>query len=195
MAQFIAFDDSIEVNGQTILSVVRGMGVFEKLALKILKEHGIDNPQPGRWYSQQAWLDAFKEIATKIGPNTLFEIGKKIPESADWPPEIRTIEEALASIDVAYHLNHRKDGEVLFNPTTGEMREGIGHYKFEKTGEREGIMVCENPYPCDFDRGIIYAVARKFKPEGGPFHVIVSHDETKPCRNKGGDSCTYIIKW
>jgi hypothetical protein len=92
MAQFIAFDDSIEVNGQTILSVVRGMGVFEKLALKILKEHGIDNPQPGRWYSQQAWLDAFKEIATKIGPNTLFEIGKKIPESADWPPEIRTIE-------------------------------------------------------------------------------------------------------
>ena len=194
MPEFVAFEQGIEVNGQTVLSVVDGMGAFRQMALNILKKHGIDNPQPGKWYPQQAWLDAFKEIAKNIGPNTLFQIGKKIPEKADWPPEIKTIEDALASIDIAYHLNHRKGGQPLFNPTTKKMREGIGHYKFEKTGQREARMICENPYPCHFDRGIIFAVANKFKPRDSAMAKVI-HDDSKPCRQKGGRSCTYIIKW
>lgn len=180
MAQFKAFNPRVNVNGETVLSVVEGMGGFKQQAFKILADKGIDNPQPGKWYLQQAWLDAFKEIADTIGKRVLFEIGKKIPENAQWPPEIDDINKALASIDVAYHMNH-KGGE-------------IGHYSYKQTSENSGVMVCDNPYPCEFDRGIVTSMAREFKPESS-MRVTVKHDEAAPCRDKGAESCTYLISW
>lgn len=180
MAQFKAFSDKVEVNGETVLSVVNGVGVFKKQALDILAKNGINDPKPGEWFLQQAWLDSFKEISEKIGPKSLYAIGKAIPANAQFPPDINTIEKALAAIDVAYHMNH-KGGE-------------IGHYKFVKTEGRTGKIICDNPYPCEFDKGIIEAMAQKFKPEDSIF-AIVEHDDTQPCRKKGADSCTYLISW
>ena len=180
MAQFKAFAPSVEVNGETVLSVVNGMGIYKKQSIEFLEKNGINNPQPGQWYSQQAWLNAFKEISETIGPKTLFAIGKAIPENAKFPPEIDSIEKGLSAIDVAYHMNHR-GGE-------------IGHYKFESTGYNSGKMVCKNPYPCEFDKGIIESMAQKFKPKDS-IMAFVEHDNSQPCRKKGADSCTYLISW
>ena len=177
MAQFKALSDSVEVDGKTLLSIVDGMGAFKVKALKILAENGIINPKPGKWYSQQAWLNAFKVIAEDIGAETLYTVGTKIPKYAKWPPGIENVEQALASIDTAYHINHRGGGE-------------IGGYKFQQTGEGEGEMVCDSPFPCDFDRGVIEAVAQKFSSS-----AKVVHDDNKPCRNKNGDLCVYKITW
>ncbi len=194
MTQFVAFDKQAEVNGETVLSIVSGMELFKNEALRILKENGIDNPIPGKWYSQQSWLNAFKLISEKLGIGTLFLIGKKIPENAQWPAFVKTVEDALPSIDVAYHMNHKIKDSVLFNPHTGVMKEGIGHYSFEKTGPRSAKMVCNNPYPCDFDRGIIEAAARKFLPADSKV-LTVTHDDSQPCRKKGKDSCSYNVSW
>jgi hypothetical protein len=194
MAQFVAFNPTVEVNGETVLSIVNGMEMFKKEAFDILKTNGIDNPKPGLWYPQQAWLNAFKTISEKLGANTLFLIGKKIPESAQWPPFVDNIEKALGSIDIAYHMNHRIGVEALFNPMTGVMKEGIGHYGFSKAGDTSVVMVCNNPYPCDFDRGIIDAAAKKFKPSN-VLTVNTRHDDSQPCRKKGHDSCTYLVNW
>ncbi len=180
MAQFKAFAPGVEVSGLAVLSVVEWLGVFRDTALEILAENGIHDPKPGQWYSQQSWLDSFKTIAGSVGEASLFHIGEKIPETADWPPGIDSIEKALASIDVAYHLNHR-GGE-------------IGSYEFQKIGDRSGKMVCCNPYPCGFDRGIVEAVATKFEPKGSLF-VNVKHDDSQPCRQKGADCCTYLVYW
>ncbi|MBI5030397.1 MAG: hypothetical protein HZB51_07710 [Chloroflexi bacterium] len=111
---------------------------------------------------------------------TLLMIGRQIPQNAKWPPDVDTIEKGLRSIDVAYHMNHR-GGE-------------IGSYRFEPTGKNSAKMICQNPYPCDFDLGIIDAVAHKFKPANVPM-VTVKHDDSQPCRKKGADSCTYLINW
>ncbi|HPA73676.1 MAG TPA: hypothetical protein PKY31_15510 [Spirochaetota bacterium] len=194
MAQFIAFDPKVEVNGETVLSIVDGMGAFKDRAYKFLADNGIQNPEPGKWYPQQSWLNAFKAITQATGDFTLFNIGKKIPENAQFPPEINTMDKALAAIDVAYHMNHRVNGQIMFDPGTGKMLEGIGHYKFHRAGDREIRMVCENPYPSDFDRGIIEAMAQKFKPAGAGV-VIVRLDESQPTRKKGANSCTYTVKW
>ena len=179
MAQFQAFSPNVMVTGHSVLSVVNGMGTFKQTALQILGRHGIQTPQPNEWYSQQAWLDAFREINQSIGAATLCQIGRSIPASAKFPPGIDTIEKALASIDAAYHMNHR-GGE-------------IGHLAFSKSGDRTGTFTCKNPYPCDFDRGIIEAMAARFKPAGAI--VKVQHDPAKPCRKTGGDSCTYLVSW
>lgn len=193
MAMFVPMTAGVEVNGETVLSIVAGLGTFKSMALTLLKKHGIDNPKAGAWYSQQAWLDAFKEISGSLGGSTLFNIGQKIPESAVFPPQINDIQKALGAIDVAFHMNHRMKGKALFNPENGMMSEGIGHYTFKSTGPTEARMVCKNSYPCDFDRGIIEGMARKFKPDGS--HVLVQHDESAPCRKKGADSCEYIVRW
>ncbi len=194
MAQFKAFSSGVEVNGQTVLSVVAGMAMmpsFKSAALKILAANGIEDPKGNQWYPQQAWLNAFKEISEKVGAMTLSSIGKKIPESAQWPPSVNSIETALASIDVAYHMNHRINGKVMFDPATGRMTEGIGHYALEKTGEKKVKMVCRNPYPSEFDRGIVEAVAKKFAPAGAFVTVAVTDDG----RKAGGDSSTYSVEW
>ena len=194
MTKFKALVVGMEVNGQTVLSIVDGLGILKKQAYEILSKNGIDDPQPDKWYSQQAWLDSFYEISTKLGPELLFQIGRQIPEDADWPSQIISIEDALVSIDVAYHMNHRLKGEILYDSRTGLMKEGIGHYLFERINARCARMECLNPYPCDFDRGIVEAVALKFRPvDAGPISVV--HDDTRSCRAKGGASCTYIVKW
>ena len=69
----------------------------------------------------------------------------------------------------------------------------IGHYTFTKTGDKRATMVCRNPYPCDFDRGIVEAMAQRFRPQGSI--VKVQHDSTKPCRKSQSDSCTYLVSW
>ncbi|MBT8225353.1 MAG: hypothetical protein HKP61_23195 [Dactylosporangium sp.] len=163
-----------------MLSIVAGMGAFTSRALKVLAASGIQDPQAGQWYSQQAWLDAFQKLGEQLGPNTLIMIGKTIPENAKFPPNINSIETALASIDKAYHMNHR-GGE-------------IGSYKVVSSQPKSARMVCENPYPCDFDRGIVLGTATKYKPATSGA-VRVSHDDTQPCRKKGARSCTYQIDW
>jgi hypothetical protein len=179
MAQFRAFSPNVFVNGQTVLAVTKGMGSFANLASKILERHGIKDVDPMQWYPQQAWLDAFEEISKSVGPRTLDQIGMSIPESAKFPPGIDTVETALASIDIAYHLNHR-GGE-------------IGHYTFTKNGEKQGVMECGNPYPCEFDHGLIRAMTKRFASSGSSCKV--SHDTSKPCRSNRGDSCTYLVTW
>jgi hypothetical protein len=59
MAQFKAFASNVEVNGETVLSVVEGTSLFKKKALAILESHGITNQIPGKFYKQQSWLDSF----------------------------------------------------------------------------------------------------------------------------------------
>ncbi|MBU1118825.1 hypothetical protein KKH43_03015 [Patescibacteria group bacterium] len=184
----------LEVNGQTVYAVVDGMGTAKEMGMRILSENGIDDPVPNEWYSQEEWLSAFKQIAENIGPHTLFAIGRSIPKNAEFPSEIDDIEKALASIDVAYHMNHKIDGEPMFNEKDGSMKEGIGHYTFKKTGDKQAEVICDNPYPCDFDKGIVKEMAQRFKPEDSLL-VKVEHDETDECRKKGDKVCTYTVTW
>lgn len=179
MAQYKAFDSGVEVLGEVVLSFVEVMGAFKSLAAGILRDNAIYEPKPGGWYSQQAWLNSFKTIAEKIGPNTVFLLAGQIPTSADIDPEIDTLEKALFNLDEAYRRCHR-GGEA-------------GHYTFVKTGEKTGQMHTLNPYPCEFDRGLLDALTRRFEP-ANPYLDIVHHDNA-PCKRRGADSCTYTITW
>jgi hypothetical protein len=190
MQQYVAFDPAVEVNGEAVLSVVEGVGVWSESALKILEENGIRDPRPGHWYNQQDWLNAFAVIG-RIGDRTLMAIGRSIPGNAQWPPQVKTIHDALASIDVAYHMNHRRHGRALFDPHSGSLEEGIGHYQLIATTETTAELAVSTPYPCAFDTGIVTAVAQEFAPEGA--RVEVEHGNS--CRGKGAESCRLSVRW
>jgi hypothetical protein len=196
--QFEVFEPDIEVNGATVYSIVAGLGYFTNLSRRYLsrvhigkvinKELHIDK---AAWYSQAAWLEAFKHISEQVGDRVLFNIGLSIPSHAPFPPWVVDIDSAVRAVDAAYHLNHRKKGVPLLNAKTGAMSEGIGHYGYRRTGgEQRIISVSNNPYPCAFDHGILTAMARAFEP-----NAVVAHDDAEACRSKGADTCTYIITW
>nr|MBN1229529.1 hypothetical protein [Anaerolineae bacterium] len=170
-----ALDPDVEVLGAAIMATIAGM---EKDVLPILEKHGITNLTPEGWYPQQAWLNTLSDIDRSGSLIDLASIGMRIPENAVWPEHTMTITEGLASIDVAYHMNHR-NGE-------------IGEYRPLQSGPNEMKIICTNPYPSDFDYGIIYATAQKFLPAGMSFKVI---RDASPSRMKGDDCCIYTVTW
>lgn len=175
MTKYKALDPNVEVMGAAIMSVTSSLG---DEVLPILKEHNLNPLEAENWYTQQDWLNAFAALSEKNFMNAV-AIGMKIPDNAAWPPDVKTVHQALSSINIAYGMNHR-NGE-------------IGGYHYEQTGEKSGVMVCDNPYPSDFDYGIVYRTVQKFMTEGDRPHVKLDGD--KPTRKTGGKSCTYLIDW
>lgn len=184
MAQFKAYSPDVEVNGQTVLAFVNAVATpFKKKMVGILEKHGIKDVAATEWYPQQAWLSAFEEIAGLFGEITLLAIGKAIPKSAKFPDSITDLESALKSINDAYHFNHR-NGE-------------IGHYKLTQfdAENHTAEMECDNPYPDEFDKGIILAIARKWKPKDAVRNIIVTIDNTRPTRSTGANTTYYKLNW
>jgi hypothetical protein len=189
----------IEVSGNSLSSILEGFGVFRSLAMQVLRTHGIVVYLTGKdatiditkWYPLAKFLDAIEDISNRIGARIMNDIGQSVPKNAKFPPSIKDLDMAVRAIDVAFHMNHRKGGVPMFDPKTGKMVEGIGHYGYQRLGsERKITSVCDNPYPCQLDLGLLTAMSKKFE-----LSPLVSHDDRKPCRSKGGSSCTYIITW
>lgn len=197
--QFKAIEPGIDVSGESLGAILDGFKKYPTIAMKYMVKFGLVKNQGSKaptidraaWYPQEAWLSAYEGIAKEVGVNSLFNIGKGVPEHAVFPPHVNDIHSGLASMDVAYHMNHRKNGKVMFNPQTGEMLEGIGHYACKPvSNENRIVCVCDDPYGCDFDRGIVTAMAARF--EAG---AKVAHDDDAPCRKKGAGACTYVVWW
>lgn len=101
--QFVPFEDDIEVNGQTVYSVVEGFAIFKKVPSDILLTLGIGTPGPDgivalqadEWVPQERWLRAFKEIGDVVGAGALYGIGLKIPECALFPPWVADVHSAI----------------------------------------------------------------------------------------------------
>jgi hypothetical protein len=187
-----------QVLGANLQIVLDGFGSFTILANKILLEEGMGSDdgtgtvkfEPGNWYSLEHWLKTLKRIGDEFGHFLLYQSGMTTPKNAVFPPTVTDIHSALKCIDVAYHMNHAMHGESMFSPNTGEMREGIGHYSYSHAPGKKLITIeSSTPYPCDFDRGIIIAMAQRFQPA-----ATLTHD-SKGCRKRGGHSCAYHITW
>ena len=183
MAAYTAFDQAVEVHGRTILAVVDGALArfseeYRRTARESLAEHGIVAPAPDQWYPPQAWLNTFEAVAEDLQPHILDRLGEQIPDVADWPTDVSSVEDGLRAIDEAYRRNHR-GGE-------------IGYYRFEPIDDHEGAVTCKTPYPCHFDRGLIRAAAQRYAPVESFVFVEERGDR---CRRDGDDRCTYRVYW
>lgn len=143
-----------------------------------------------RYIPMSGWVKSTHEIVEEVGASTAYSIGKKIPDTAPLPPGTEDIKAVLMGVDISFHIHHRKDGVVMFDAETGTMLEGIGHYRCDLLeGGTSATMTCDNPYPCDLDRGILAGFAGRFEPA-----VSVSH-ATSACRKKGDSACVYLVQW
>lgn len=193
MAQFKSFEEGIE-NGGHELPVIALGNMSTSKQNEIRQKYGLKT-ESGSWNDLQSLLSALEEISYSLGEMNLFLIGKGVTEGANFPP-MDSLKTALESLDIAYHMNHRKNGEVMFDPETGKMLEGIGHYILEKYDEnqREAEVKCHTPYPSKFEEGILLAITRRFKPKDS-IRTKVALDSSKETKREGGESCTFIINW
>jgi hypothetical protein len=153
------------------------------------------NPADGRpydrdWFPLEQNLKILRAIGQRLGDAALFKIGFSVPQKAAFPTNIRDVPQALAGLDVAFHMNHRRSGTVMYDPLVGEMLDGIGHYRSQPLDGRNVATTSTGPYPCEFDRGVVAGVAGRFERASR-----VVHDDRAPCRKSGADSCTYIVTW
>ncbi len=174
--------EGLNMSGASISSALEGLGVFKAKALVMLKEHGIDNFQSDKSYSLFGWINTVHAIGREVGSFTLNNVGRKIPDKAIWPSEIKDIHAAEASINVAYKMN-----------ITGENpKADVGSYHYVKLSENSCRLICDNPFPCDLDQGIIEGIANKFQLPGQIVKVV--HEEGS-CRKSQGKSCSYLVSW
>jgi hypothetical protein len=193
---FSAFKDC-QVWGSNVGAHIDAFKQYPSVLAKCLNQHGILRGNQGTgdvdrtiWYPMDAWLRANFAILAEVGANSVYTAGKKIPEMGVLPPSIHDVYSSLESMDAAYHMNHRKDGKTMFDPATGAMIEGIGHYAARRReGEKAIVLVVDGPYPCDFDRGIVGGFAARFEPLARAVH------DQGSCRKKGDASCTYVVRW
>jgi hypothetical protein len=172
------FDSDAQFLGETLLKAIHSLPQFtQKNLFKVLEEVGIPNLAADAWYAIQALDNFYRQIEEKFGPNTLFDMGKAIPENAKFPPGINTIDDSLQLTDMAYNMNHK--GYVGFHKLLSHDRDN-----------KKIIIHSHTPYPADFDRGMFTAIARGFKTG-----VKVTVDESRADEKKDEKERWYIITY
>ena len=142
------------------------------------------------WFPLDENLRILDGIGRTFGDAAVFEIGSSVPQHAKFPPAIRDLRQALETLDVAFHSNHRRDGAVMYDPAAGSMLEGIGHYRSSSTGSGRLTSDSTSVYPCSFDLGLVSGLAARFDAA-----AKVQHPPEGPCRGRGADSCAYVVLW
>lgn len=189
MKKYVPFVPGVAVAGSTVLVLIEFVESLSVLRQAMLEALGVDSVDPERWYAQEGVLRAYGKIDALLGGRGLERAGKLVPARAAFPPGIDGAHDVLAKLDAVYHLNHCRDGARMFDPATGVQLEGIGHYRYERAGEREANMECDNPYPCRFDLGLFYGFVGRFESS-----VTVTH-EPGGCRTHGDPICRYRASW
>jgi hypothetical protein len=179
MASGIATTDSM-VNGETARMVIDGLGELKKKTRHILSEYGLERPRPDQWYSHEDLVKLLAEVAVHGGTFTLYNAGAYVAGAMSFPPQVDSMGQALRWLGSAYETAHRG--------------EESGAYTIEETENGSVTVISSSLYPCDFDRGLIEATARRFRPEQLR-RVSLMHYESSPCRKTGDRFCAYSIKW
>lgn len=186
-----------QVLGANLHSIMQGFGTFTLIASKMLLDEGMGTPDANmmvqfkrtEWYPLDRFLRAFDRIHAEFGDFTLRQVGLHIPKNSVFPPNVIDVHSAFQTLDAGYHINHGYQNRPMFDVVTGQMTEGIGHYRYKSTGPTSLVCEADNPYPCAFDQGLVTATAQLFKPS-----ATVVHDKVS-CRSRGGNSCTYHVSW
>jgi hypothetical protein len=173
--------EDVLVRGGVINAFLDAFGTYRTRGVRVLARHfGVEklDPMPEGLYPVHRLLGGMQELQEQFGRGFMTRIGQSIYERAVFPPDLATLEVALAAVDTAYYMNH----------TNAVGR--LGHYSWTQEGAGSGRMVCDNPYPCAFDMGIFAGMAKQFG-----VGVEIDHLDPETCRHSGADACTYRIAW
>ncbi len=187
MGEFVLYNQGVEVSGNILLAFMSAFpDDMKKWGEEILAKNRLENPEPSTWYPLQYYLNALKDTSDILGSNMLRNVGSRIPFAAITSEKVDALpwEALLETMDIGYKRNLR-GAEV-------------GEITYENLGKQAGLNRARLTYaivsPCAYDQGILEGVGRRWKP-AEIMDIVVRHDDSRPCRKKGGKSCDYIVSW
>lgn len=164
-----------EYFGGSLNSFVVALGHSEALVQKILGEVGIDRIDPERWYDFDVAIAVYHKVAREIGRGAVIAVGKKIIETAEFPPGIGDVQTLLKSLGMAYHLNTR-------GPNVGDILCTI-------EDEHSATLEWSAGGPCALNFGIIEGCCARYGTK-----ALVEHG-AGGCMEQGAPACIYQVNW
>ncbi|WNG15822.1 hypothetical protein [Cystobacter fuscus] len=170
----------VEVQGPIVQALIASVEIVRPEVLRILASHGISASSPRPGYPLPEVLRCLDDIQGRVGRVTVRAIGQQVPRHTAFPPHITSFAMALFLMNAAYRTNHQG-------------AEHIGGYHHEPVDGQSSRMRCDNPYPCDFNQGVLEGLYARFTGRG-TLRLRIEH-ETEDCRTRGATACTYRLKW
>jgi hypothetical protein len=164
-----------EYNGASLHSFVLALGHSEPVVQKLLRERGVDRLDPNRWYEMKWAIGVYYAVGQQIGRSALIEVGKKIIETAEFPPGLDDIHALLSSLDAAYRLNCRGPD--------------IGAITCEFEDDHNAVLEWTTLGPCALNIGIIEGCCARVGKR-----ALVEHG-AGGCMDEGGPSCVYRVSF
>lgn len=189
--------EEVEVRGEVIVGIKEVLENSEYRSKGLsLKPFNLDTAKPNRWYPLKNLVDFFTYLEDSNNSVILQKIGAEVANKALWPDTVQTIRAALESVNIAYHMNHRRNSLELFDYKKGVVIEGaIGHNILYVDDKRQIVnYICGSFYPSDFDLGMAKQVVNIFG-KNAIAALSVKRDAFKPTRKKGATTCTFNLNY
>ena len=125
-------------------------------------------------------VSCFYLIEKRIGPNTVRKAGEHIYSTMPWPPQVKSLADALRFTQIAYfesHLRAPKD------------RAGCWRVELEKPGLT--ILTDETPYPCNVNEGVVSGICMAFTKQKPSYRVL----EPEKSKRAGGLVTRYEVSY
>lgn len=167
--------DKREYNGAALYSFVLAFKDSESLIKKILTDAGVDRIDPNHWYDYDWAISIFYRIGEVVGQDALRAVGRRMIETAAYPPGIDSVETLLMALGAAFSLNARGPGVGTIECTLED-----GH---------SAILDWSAKGPCALCIGILEGSCARYgaKP-------LVEHG-ADGCKDRGAPTCIYSVSW
>lgn len=123
---------------------------------------------------------AFYLIEAKIGSNSAFAAGREIYSTMPWPPEVKTIADALRFTVVAYAGSHLDQSPEI-----------VGCWRVESEEPGRTVLVDDTPYPCFVNEGVIAGICSAFGRHLPQYEIL----EPESAKRSGGMVTRYAVKY
>ncbi|MBK8395343.1 MAG: hypothetical protein IPL26_08885 [Leptospiraceae bacterium] len=188
------------ISGRAVRTLVELLGEDKPTAIRIMKFYKITDDQapdkfsinPDEWYDLDRYLHGLKEIQEKVGEEKVRTVAFTTIQFAPLPSQVRDILSSLGHMDKAYHLNLSRDGiQTMYESVNGKFQEGAGRIITDPIpGINKVVCTSTTCFSTAYESGLISGFAKKFQP-----NAVVQLDKTKPLKQKGAESNTFIITW
>ena len=164
-----------EYSGSALRSFVLGLSGSAAIIQRLLEDAGVDAIDAQTWYDYDWAISIFYKIEAEVGRAALVEVGRKMIETASYPPEIDSVQTLLPALGHWFALNARGPD--------------IGTISCTFEDEHSATLDWSARGPCSLCTGILEGACSRYgvKP-------LIEHG-ADGCRDKGADTCIYHVSW
>lgn len=123
-------------------------------------------------------VTAFYMIEARIGPTAVLDAGKQIYATMPWPPEVRSLADALRFTEIAYAASH------FLSPASI-----VGCWRVASEVPGRIVLVDETPYPCWVNEGVIAGICTAFAKQSPTYELV----DGATAKRNGGMTTSYAV--